>query len=157
MITIIVAHDKHHLIGSSAGYKGMPWHNKEELSFFKQVTQNHAVVMGRKTFEKIGKPLVNRCNYVLTKSKEHFNGVTTIQSPYELLPLFKDTKETLFVIGGKSVYELFFPFCQSIVISLVHGEYEGDVYFHYELDDFELIETTAYHTFTVYRYRRRET
>ena len=122
----VVAHDKNKLIG---GDNKLLWHLPEDLKNFKMLTLNSTVIMGRKTFESIGKPLPKRLNIILTKDKDFRPEHCLVYS--DVRDVVKDFAEDprVFIIGGGQIYKEFFPFIQRIYVSLVDGEYEGDTYF----------------------------
>jgi dihydrofolate reductase len=122
----VVAHDKNRLIG---GDNKLLWHLPEDLKNFKKLTLNSTVIMGRKTFESIGKPLPKRLNVVLTKDKDFRPEHCLIYDRVE--DVIRDFAEDpqVFIIGGGEIYKQFFPFIQRIYVSLVDGEYQGDTYF----------------------------
>ena len=126
IFSAIVAHDKNHLIG---GNNKLLWHIPEDLKRFKGITKGHTVIMGRKTFESIGKPLPNRLNIILTKDKGFkADGCLVFNDIFEvLLEVMKDSN--VFIIGGGEVYKQFFPMINRIYTTLVDGDYEGDTYF----------------------------
>ena len=105
MIKLIVAMDPNQLIGKN---NQLPWNIKEDLAHFKQTTIGHAVVMGRKTYESIGKALPNRVNYVLTRDpdfKAKESSVIIVKDYLELIKKYKNSQDILFVIGGEQVYQ----------------------------------------------------
>jgi dihydrofolate reductase len=103
MISLIVAMDQNRLIGKD---NDLPWRLPEDLKYFKRITTGHTVVMGRKTFESIGRPLPNRENVVLTHQKDYKKeGATVIHSVEELEALDAEKEDELFVIGGATLYE----------------------------------------------------
>ncbi|MDR1528397.1 MAG: dihydrofolate reductase [Puniceicoccales bacterium] len=103
----------------------IPWNIPEEMAFFRKMTQNASVLMGRKTFESIGHPLPNRRNIVMTKdSTWHPNTAITIQKLDQLLEL--DIKGPLWVCGGAMIYEMLFPACRELYLSTVFGKFDGD-------------------------------
>lgn len=122
----VVAHDKNRLIG---GDNKLLWHLPEDLKNIKMLTLNSTVIMGRKTFESIGKPLPKRLNVVLTKDKNFKPKNCLIYDTVE--DVVRDFAEDpkVFIIGGGEIYKQFFPFVQRIYVSLVDGEYQGDTYF----------------------------
>lgn len=123
----IVAHDKNRLIG---GDNKLLWHLPEDLKNFKKMTLNSTVIMGRKTFESIGKPLPKRLNIILTRDKTFkAEGCLVYHSVEDIIKDFAKDPHQVFVIGGGEIYNIFFPFIQRIYVSLVDGEYEGDTYF----------------------------
>ncbi|RAH15710.1 MAG: dihydrofolate reductase [Methanobacteriota archaeon] len=126
-ITLIAAFDKNYAIGRKGE---LPWHLSSDLKHFKKITSGNAIIMGRKTFESIGKPLPNRDNYVLTKNINWTNkDVFVIHSPDLIYKISKDVKE-VFVIGGGEIYEAFMPIASKMILSYVNTEVEdADAYF----------------------------
>ena len=122
----VVAHDKNRLIG---GDNKLLWHLPEDLKNFKKLTLNSTVIMGRKTFESIGKPLPKRLNVVLTKDKDFRPENCLIFDRIEDVVKQFAEEPQVFVIGGGEIYKQFFPYIQRIYVSLVDGEYQGDTYF----------------------------
>ncbi len=105
---------------------GIPWHHSEDLKFFKRTTVGHVVLMGRTTYESLGRPLPGRDNWVLSRGPS-IPDVLTIPSPTEIPPAPADKQ--IFVIGGAQVYELLLPRCQEILLTTIHRDYPGDTYF----------------------------
>lgn len=104
----------------------LPWHIPEELKWFKQVTLNQTLLMGRKTFESMGcRPLPQRKTYVLTRNHVSFQGVEVIHSPEELYGL----GGTVWVCGGAHVYEQLLPICDELILSIIPQTIEGDAFF----------------------------
>ena len=124
MISMIAAYGKGRVIGKNGQ---MPWHLPNDLAFFKRVTSGHTVVMGRKTFESIGRPLPNRRNIVLTTSADfHASGVEVVHSKAEVLALGED----VFIIGGAQVYAQFLPEADRLYITEIDAEFDGgDAFF----------------------------
>lgn len=113
----------------------LPWHLPEDLAFFKRTTLGHPVVMGRKTFESIGRPLPRRRNIVLTRDPAwSAPGVEVIRRPQDLFSL-SDLGPRVFVIGGSEVYAAFMPVLDDLLVSHVSDEYEGDT----RLPEFESV------------------
>jgi dihydrofolate reductase len=126
MLTFIVAIAENNVIGKD---NKLIWHLPADLKFFKQTTLGHPIVMGRKTFDSIGKPLPGRRNIVLTRNRDfQHNGVEVYYSPEELMNHLSD-KEEVFVIGGAEVFRLLYPYTQKMVITRVHQSFEGDIFF----------------------------
>ena len=101
MIKLIAALSKNQKIGQN---NQMPWHIPEDLEYFKRVTNGHPILMGRKTFESIGRPLPNRRNIILTQNKAYkVEGVEVIHSFKEALFLCQNLNE-VFIIGGGEIY-----------------------------------------------------
>lgn len=139
MISLIAAVDENLLIGNS---QGMPWHIREDLAYFKQVTKGKTIVMGRKTFDTIGRPLPHRNNVVLTTKNIEIAGVNIIHDlKHYLSNVAKD--EEVIVIGGAQIYALAYPFVDRLYITHIHHAYEGDVYFPRCYFTGEFIQTEA--------------
>ena len=94
------------------------------------MTSGHTILMGRKTFDSIGRPLPNRQNIVMTKD-ENFEreGIKVINDFDEALELIKESNEDVFVIGGSKIYELFEPVANSLAITRILKDFEGDAFF----------------------------
>ncbi|MCX7922505.1 MAG: dihydrofolate reductase [Clostridia bacterium] len=125
MISLIVAMDKNRAIGKD---NKLPWNLPADLAYFKKVTMGHTVIMGRKTFESIGKPLPGRQNVVVTRNKNYVaEGCSTIHSIEEALK-YRENEEA-FVIGGADIFKEFLPCTDRLFITLIDDEFEGDTYF----------------------------
>jgi Dihydrofolate reductase len=121
--SIIVAMDKNDLIGND---NELPWYLPADLKYFKEITMGKTVVMGRKTFESIGKPLPNRENIVLTRDKNlKIDGCIVINSKEELEKLNKD----IFIIGGSEIFKIFLDDIDEIYVTKIEHEFFGNVYF----------------------------
>lgn len=126
MISLIVAMDKKRTIGRG---KNLPWRLPADLAYFKKITMGHTVIMGRKTFESIGKPLPGRDNVVITQRADyHPEGCRVLHSVDEALTLNGKEKE-IFVIGGAEVYRQFFPYAGRLYVTRIEEAFEGDVFF----------------------------
>jgi len=131
---------------------GIPWHLPEDLKFFKRTTLGHVVLMGRTTFESIGKPLPGRENWVLTRGGP-IAGTRIFSDPSQVGELTDG--RLLFVIGGAAVYEAFLPRCAELLLTRVHREVEGDRFFPVFEESFQLAETVLQTPdFTVERHVR---
>lgn len=131
IISLIVAIAKNGIIGKSSG--DMSWHVSEEFKHFKNTTKGFPVIMGRKTFQTLGKPLKDRLNVVLTKNpdfKTEFDEVIIFSSLDDALQFCRNINyEKVFIIGGAEIYKLALPFVDEMIISIMKFEAEGDVYF----------------------------
>ena len=125
-ITIIVAASENSVIG----YKNaLPWHISEDLKNFKKITINHSVIMGRKTFESIGKPLKDRRNIVISRDKKlKIEGVEVVNSLDDAVCRTKDENE-IFIIGGEQIYKIALPIATNMNITRVYSTIEGDAFF----------------------------
>jgi len=114
----------------------LPWHLPEDLAFFKRTTSGHPIVMGRKTFESIGRPLPNRRNIVLTRDKDwSAPGTDVIHSPQELEKL-PDIGGTVYIIGGAEIYQAFLPHTDAFLVTHVHKAHAGNTYLPRFEDEF---------------------
>ena len=126
MISLIAAMDENRLIGKN---NDLPWRLPADLAYFKKVTMDHTVVMGRKTFESIGKPLPGRENVIVTSQQDYkVEGATVVHSIDELLALDTNSKE-LFIIGGAHLYEQNLPYADRLYLTEIQEQFEGDAYF----------------------------
>ena len=143
IISAIAAMAVNRVIGAN---NQLPWRMPADLKHFKEITSGHAVVMGRKTYESIGKPLPNRTNIVLTRNRDYkAPGCLMASSIEEAAKLAKDHDE-LFVIGGAEIYTSCLPLVSRIFLTVVHHEFDGDAHFpvlnHKEWNEVQL-ETHA--------------
>ncbi len=120
----IVAMSSNRVIGRDGT---LPWHFPEDLKFFKRTTLGHPILMGRATFESIGRPLPGRQNIVLSRTMEPREGVTVIRDVSELSQVCP-AESTVFVIGGAQVYAAMLPQCAGLYLTWVTEPYEGDTY-----------------------------
>ena len=126
MISIIVAVSDNDVIG---GDNALLWNIKEDMQRFRRITTGHTVIMGRKTFESIGRPLPNRTNVVITRSDVRFKGCETYKSLEEAIQIHtKDNKE-VFIIGGAEIYKQTLPIADKLYLTQVHSKYKGDARF----------------------------
>lgn len=116
----------------------IPWHLSEDMKFFKRTTLGHIVLMGRKTYESMGKPLPGRENWVVSREAE-FPGVRMIRDLGEIAE--PTDGRDLFVIGGTQIYEALLGQCSELILTLVKREVEGDAHFPQFEDQFSLAET----------------
>ncbi|MFH5882593.1 dihydrofolate reductase [Liberiplasma polymorphum] len=141
MISIIVAFDEAKTIGFKGG---LPWHFKEDLAYFKNVTAHHKCVMGRVTFESIlktlKKPLPNRENIVVSRQKLTYQGIEVINDLEQYLKANQDKEEEIFVIGGRLIYQIALPYAKKLYITHIKGRFEGDTYFpEYNESDYKRV------------------
>jgi dihydrofolate reductase len=152
-LTAIVAMTSDRVIGQNGT---LPWHLPEDLAFFKKTTSGHPIIMGRKTYESIGRPLPKRRNIVLTRDP-HWSaaGVEVIHSPEELGQL-PELAGRAFIIGGSEIYALFLPLLDDLLVSHVLENHPGDTYlpdFEKQFPQVEILETHP--GFQVRRYSRK--
>lgn len=127
MISFIVAMDKNRTIGKD---NQLPWYLPADLKFFKKVTMGHPIVMGRKTYESIGKALPGRENIIVTRNVDYQSeDSTVIHSVEELMQYVKGKNEEVFVIGGAQLFKDTFPVADRLYITEIKHEFEGDTFF----------------------------
>lgn len=131
MISAIAAiAEKNKVIGNKGK---IPWHISEDFKNFKQITLGHPVIMGQKTFETLKNPLPMRTNIVITDNKNYKapEEVFVTYSIEEALDKAKEAEgnEEIFIIGGGQIYKLAMPFVERLYLTLVEGDFEGDVFF----------------------------
>jgi dihydrofolate reductase len=147
----IVAMSLNRVIGKD---NKLPWHLPEDLRWFKKLTTGNVIIMGRKTWDSIGKPLPNRENIVVTRSDAPIRGARTIHSLAELHPE-NDTRD-YFIIGGAQIFETYLPQCGEVYLTKIKRDVEGDVFLPPFEDQFERVETIAdTPEFSILHYKRR--
>ena len=125
-ISLIAAMAKDRVIGKD---NDMPWHMPADLQHFKKVTLGKPVIMGRKTFESIGRPLPGRKNIVITRNLDwKMDGVEVVNSPENALKLVSDVKEVM-VIGGGNIYRQFLPMADTLYLTFIDLDVAGDTQF----------------------------
>jgi dihydrofolate reductase len=108
----------------------IPWHLPEDFRWFKQMTTGHVIVMGRKTFESIGKPLPNRLTVVLSRTAREIPGVICLDDLRRLDPAAPEFRgRDLFICGGAEIYEQALPLCSDLYLTRVKRTVEGDAFF----------------------------
>ncbi len=141
MLSIIVAIAKNNVIGKD---NKLIWHLPEDLKRFKRLTTNHNIIMGRKTFESLGRVLPNRKHIVLCNDmKLDINDENVeIMDNINKLKEYEEAEEENFVIGGATIYKLLLPRANKLYITKINQEFEGDVYFP-EIDEgiWKVVET----------------
>jgi dihydrofolate reductase len=140
MFSIIVAVAKNGVIGNKGE---IPWYLPDDFKRFAKITKGHTVIMGRKTYESIfkrlGKPLPERTNVVITTQKDFSApGCTVLESVDAVIHFFSQSKEEIFVIGGSTVYNQFLPIAKKLYITEVDANFEGDTVFNYNKKDWTL-------------------
>lgn len=137
-LSLIAALAENRVIGRDGQ---LPWRLPGDLKRFKRLTLGHPVVMGRKTFDSIGRLLPGRENVILTRQTSfQMPGATILHTPEALLERFREAGE-VFVIGGEEIYRLFLPRAQKLYLTLVHQTVDGDAFFPpFEADAFEELE-----------------
>ena len=162
MITIIAAIAKNNALGKN---NDLIWHLPGDLKRFKKITTGHHILMGRNTFESIGRPLPNRTTIIITRNESYFkDGCLIANSLEQALEMSKD-EENVFVIGGAQVYQYAMEhnLVDTLDITLVHHEFEADVFFpeidlsiweQTEKEDFSADEKNKF-DYSFVRYKKR--
>ena len=158
IISLIAAMDRNRLIGRS---NGMPWHLPADFKHFKSITLGKPLIMGRKTFESIGKPLPGRKNIVVSRAGFEAEGIVTVATIEQAL-LQADEAAEVMIIGGATLYQQFIPNAQRLYLTHVEGEFDGDTWFpEFDSRDWKVISTAEYakdernnHAFTIKNYER---
>lgn len=137
-ISIIVAKAEKNVIG---GENKLLWHLPADLKFFKEKTSGHHILMGRKTFESIGKALPNRVNLVLTRDENYkIEGVFAVKTLQQAINLAqKNDENELFIIGGGEIYKNTISIADTIYITQIDAIFEGDTFFPSLSDDWNLV------------------
>ena len=130
-VSLVVAASSNNVIGRDGG---LPWHLPDDLRQFKRLTTGKPVIMGRRTFESIGKPLPDRRNIVMTRDPDFAaDGCDIVSSLSEALDLVDESEEAM-IIGGGMVYHDFMPLADRIYLTRVQADVEGDTHFP-EIDE----------------------
>lgn len=111
---------------------------KKDMKFFRETTLNHIIVMGKNTYESIGRPLPKRKNIVITHHPVSHDDVTNMTLD-EFLSTYKDIDETIYCIGGASIYEALLPYADELLLTKIEKEYKADRYFP-DIKDFVEVE-----------------
>lgn len=136
-ISIITAMDENRLIGKA---NGLPWHLPADLQFFKKVTLGKPIVMGRKTFESIGRPLPGRQNIVVSRNPDYIaEGCDVVASLDAAIEAAGDAEE-LMIIGGANLYQQTLAEADTLYLTKVHGAFDGDAWFP-EIDETQWQQT----------------
>ena len=128
MLSIIVAKGKNNIIGKN---NGMIWHLPADLKHFKELTTGHTIIMGRKTFESLGRVLPNRKHIIFSQNKDLKIKEENVQVVHSLLEIqdLIEGKEEAFVIGGAMIYNFLMPYVDKMYVTEIDEEFEGDTFF----------------------------
>lgn len=129
MINIIAAISKNNVLG---GNNTLLWHLPSDLKRFKKLTTGSTVIMGRKTFESIGKPLPNRKNIVVSRTKLSIDGVDVVDNISDALT------DDCFIIGGGQIYEKTIDIADKIYLTVIDSDFKGDTFFPVIGDDWKI-------------------
>ncbi len=147
----IAAMSLNRVIGS--GNK-IPWRLPQDFQWFKKMTTGQIVVMGRKTFESLGKPLPNRTTIILSRAEFQFPGLWTVSDLNQIDPAIEPRE--VFICGGAQIYEQALPLCSDLYLTLVKRTVEGDAFFPAFEDKFEAVaQIQDCPEFSITHYRNR--
>ena len=125
-ISLIAALGKNHVIGNE---NSLIWKIPNDMKRFREITNGKPVIMGRKTFESIGRPLPNRTNIIITNDKNYkARGCIVVHSLNDALEASKSADEIM-VIGGAQIYSQFLPLADKMYLTIIDADFEGDAYF----------------------------
>lgn len=134
----------------------MPWYIPEEVDHFKKLTVGNTVIMGRNTFNSIGHPLPDRHNIVVTTKKDEINGVHTASNIEQALSIAHTFRKPVFVIGGLQIYTAALPYVETLHVSTLSREYEGDTYmFDIDQADWQKVKQVEFDQFTYTEYKKK--
>jgi dihydrofolate reductase len=125
-LALIVAVSRNGVIGNKGA---LPWHLPEDLKWFRKHTTGHAVIMGRKTYDSIGRPLPNRRMLVVSRTKAAIEGCETFATFESALEAARTTDPMPFVIGGAALYALALPLATHLYLTRIERDVEGDTHF----------------------------
>jgi dihydrofolate reductase len=124
-VTIVVAIGENNAIGKN---NQLLWYLPADLKHFKNITTGHTVIMGRKTYDSVGKPLPNRRNIIITRKDITIEGCEVVKSIEDALALCADEKE-VFIVGGAEIYKQSIHLSDRIYLTIVHQEFDADSFF----------------------------
>jgi dihydrofolate reductase len=129
-LSAVVAMSQNRVIGNN---NQLPWHLPADLKHFKAITTGNTIVMGRKTYESIGKPLPNRTNVILTRNL-NFNApgcvvINQFAEVWDKIDISSPQAQEIFIIGGAQIYKQLLPEIQRIYLTIVHQAFQGDAFF----------------------------
>ena len=125
IVSQIAAMSENHVIGKD---NQLLWHMPNDLKHFKNTTSGHTVIMGRKTFDSVGKPLPRRRNIIITRQHIAIEGCEVVNSIEAAMALCKDENE-VFLVGGAEIYKLSLHLTDRIYLTIIHHHFDGDSFF----------------------------
>ncbi|MBB5173529.1 dihydrofolate reductase [Texcoconibacillus texcoconensis] len=137
MISFVVAMDENRLIGAAGD---LPWRLPNDLAHFKKTTMGAPIVMGRKTYESIGRPLPGRRNIVITRNPTFQAEGIEVLTDFDHVDEWQQSEEEFFVIGGAEIFQQFLPYVERMYITVIHETFKGDTYFPDVLDDWVVVD-----------------
>jgi len=142
-LSIAVAVGENFAIGKN---NQLLWHMPADLKFFKQTTSGHTVVMGRKTFDSVGRPLPNRRNIVISRDPSlKIDGVEVVNSLDEALAITKAEEKPVFIVGGAEIYRQALPKTTTLYLTTIHHRFDADTFFpEINRNEWKLISSEAH-------------
>ena len=161
-ISVIAAMSQNRVIGRDGS---LPWHLPTDLARFKSITTGHTVIMGRKTFESVGKPLPNRRTIIITRNNDYQCADVFIAHSLDEALDHAAHEDEIFILGGETVYRIALPRADRLYLTIIHATIEGDTYFpNLDFDDWKLVEDERHesderhaYAFSFRRYERAST
>ena len=139
-ISMIVAMSKNRVIGKD---NGMPWHLSDDLKNFKKITIGKTIIMGRMTYDSIGKALPGRKNVILSRSLKDKN--ILVFDNLENALVYARNKEEIFIIGGQDIYSQTINKANKLYLTTINDEIEGDKFFpHFDNSNWDIVDTKYY-------------
>lgn len=143
MISMIFAVGENYELGYN---NELLWHLKNDLINFKKLTLNKTIIMGRKTFESLGRLLPNRKHIVISNNyKTDLEDIEITNDVKEIINRYENSEEEVFIIGGASIYKLFEDYASKLYITRVHGKFnKADVFYEYNIKNFIEVDKVTY-------------
>lgn len=159
IISLIVAIAKNGVIGKTSGQ--MPWHVKDEFKHFKNTTLGFPIIMGRKTFETLGKPLKGRLNIVVSRNQNYqtdFEEVVIKSSLQSAIDYCRELNpEKIFIIGGGEIFKQSIPLADEMIITFMKFDAEGEIkYPEFDSKQWKIEKMMDHELFEVFRYERKK-
>jgi dihydrofolate reductase len=143
MISLLVAHDPNRVIGMN---NDLPWHIPEDLAYFKKMSMGKAMVMGRKTYESIGRPLPGRLSIIVTRNEAYSaEGAVVVHNLNDAIARAEEYAEEVMIIGGAEIFRTTLGIANRLYITYIQKQYEGDTYFPSYGPEWKLISTSEVH------------
>lgn len=143
MISLIVAFDDNRVMGYN---NKMPWHLPGDLAYFKKTTMGKPMIMGRKTFESIGKALPGRTNIVITRDLNYkAEGIIIVHSFEEALDVAKKEEKEIMIIGGEQIFRLALPIADVLYVTKIQHAFQGDTFFPQISDEWKIVSESEEH------------
>ena len=143
MISLLVAHDPNRVIGMN---NDLPWHIPEDLAYFKKMSMGKAMVMGRKTFESIGRPLPGRLSIIVTRNETYSaEGAVVVHNLNDAITRAEEYAEEVMIIGGAEIFSTALGIADRLYITYIQKQYEGDTFFPSYGPEWKLISTSEVH------------